>query len=150
MEDKKQESADKRIKFISKCKDKIYERNEESEMKIIDLLNKIANNEEIPTRIRYKNEIYKAEYNSIFKQNYYEIEEKYCNKLLLGEIHSVTQLNDEVEIIEEEKKIPEKFKVHSFGDKKEDGSFVDSAFPTNEELMNKINGIIDYLQSKGE
>lgn len=115
-------------------------------MKIIDLLNKIANNEEIPTRIIYKNEIYKAEYNSIIKQNYYEIEDKYSNRLLLAEIHSVAQLNDEVEITED-KKI-EKLKVHSLGDKKKDGSFVDSAFPSNEELMDKINEVIDYILEK--
>lgn len=62
-------------------------------------------------------------------------------------------LNDEVEILEEEKKIPEKFKIHSFGDKDENGNFVSSPFPTDEEFMNKINYIIDYLQylkNKGE
>ena len=65
----------------------------------------------------------------------------------------VSELNAEVEILEEEKKIPEKFKVHSFGDKDENGCFVSSPFPTDEEFMNKINDIIDYLdylKSKGE
>lgn len=53
----------------------------------------------------------------------------------------------------EENKIPEKFKVHSLGDKDENGYFVSSPFPTDEEFMNKINDIIDYLdylKSKGE
>ena len=55
--------------------------------------------------------------------------------------------------LEEEKKIPEKFKVHSLGDKDENGNFVNSPFPTDEEFMNKINDIIHYLKylkSKGE
>jgi len=52
------------------------------------------------------------------------------------------------EIIEEpqEHKIPEKFKVHSLGDKNECGHYVSSPFPTEEEMMNKINEILDYLE----
>jgi hypothetical protein len=46
----------------------------------------------------------------------------------------------------QEHKIPEKFKVHSWGDKDKYGSYIDSPFPTNEEFMNKINEIIDYLE----
>ena len=45
-------------------------------------------------------------------------------------------------------KIPEKFKVHSWGDKDKYGNYVDSPFPTEEELMNKINEILDYLSKE--
>ena len=51
-------------------------------------------------------------------------------------------LNDEVEILKEEKKIPEKLELI------ENGDFVE--IPDNRDLMNKINEIIDYLKSKGE
>lgn len=43
------------------------------------------------------------------------------------------------------KKYIEKFKVHSWGDKDKYGNYVISPFPTNKELMNKINEIIDLL-----
>ena len=47
-------------------------------------------------------------------------------------------------ILEEEKKIPEKLKaISNKGDYK-------IIYPTNEILTKKINGIIDYLKSKGE
>jgi hypothetical protein len=117
-------------------------------MKVIDLLNKIANGEEVPKKIKYRDWLYEFE--------------KDCNdylcqydSLLYRENDDVRQfLNDEVEIIEEheeepqEHKIPEKFKVHSWGDKDKYGSYVDSPFPTNEELMNKINEILDYLSKE--
>lgn len=79
--------------------------------------------------------------------------ETYTYKLVEDE-HGNIQCGDKLyrfeEATEEEKKLPEKFKVHSFGDKDENGNFVSNPFPTNEELMDKINEIIDYLKSKGE
>lgn len=56
--------------------------------------------------------------------------------------HLNIELNDEVEIIEEPKGIPEKLK-----DVIEDGCI---KAVNNFELMDKINEIIDYLESKGE
>lgn len=47
------------------------------------------------------------------------------------------ELNDEVEILEEEKKIPEKLNKQHFHKKQR-------------QLANKINEIIDYLKSKGD
>jgi len=115
-------------------------------MKVIDLLNKIANGEEVPKKIKYNGTIYeKFDYNN----KYYDVENNTREKDILSEhLASESFYNDEVEIIEEpqEHKIPEKFKVHSWGDKDKYGSYVDSPFPTNEELMNKINEILDYLE----
>lgn len=73
-------------------------------MKIIDLLNKIVNKEEVPKKIRYKNIIwYFNKKDKTYYMNNTEIELFYIEKL-------TEKLNDEVEIIEEEKKIPEKLK----------------------------------------
>ena len=73
-------------------------------IKIIDLLNKIANGEEVPEKIKYKNEIYER-YQNISTNNlyYYQVPNK-C-KFLIDQLSSVIDLLDEVEIIEEPKKI---------------------------------------------
>ena len=112
-------------------------------MKIIDLLNKIANGEEVPKKIKYKNNILyledeAEEYEPTF--NYYDKDGEHA--LFEGWIGQY--LNDEVEIIEEEKKIPEK--LYGIVNVKE-GTKIS---PNNEQIMFKINEIIDYLESKGE
>ena len=68
-------------------------------IKIIDLLNKIANGEEIPKKIKFENDIY------IHIDNYcYHCEE--TNLILSDRIFAeYSKLNDYVEIIEEPKKI---------------------------------------------
>jgi hypothetical protein len=105
-------------------------------MKVIDLLNKIANNKWIPNKIKYNNVIYEYEnneYGYIRKENgiYY---------MFINEIGN-SFLNDEVEIWEEEKKIPEKID-NSYYHLKQDEQ--------NQLFKNKINEIINYLESKGE
>ena len=77
-------------------------------MKVIDLLNKIANGEEVPFEIK------------LFGVTFYFNNEKKCyfskyDKCNILDMHShclrnkgKLLLNEEVEIIEEEKKIPEK------------------------------------------
>ena len=91
-------------------------------MKIIDLLNKIANGEE--PKIKYDNVILK----------YNKNEKRFIDKDRLNLLYEIdfSELNDEVEIIEEDKKI-EKIgnKFHFTG--------------CEEELANKIDEIIDYL-----
>ena len=107
-------------------------------MKIIDLLNKIANGEEVPEKIKYNNEEYK----------YYEgvdYRDKRGNYLLSGEPICIAFLNDEIEIIEEEKKIPEKLdQTLNRSDIGEDyyRYIMENRF--------KLNEIIEYLNSKGE
>ena len=68
-------------------------------IKIIDLLNKIANGEEVPKKIKFENDIY------IHIDNYcYHCEE--TNLILSDRIFAeYSKLNDYVEIIEEPKKI---------------------------------------------
>ena len=126
-------------------------------MKIIDLLNKIANGEEVPKRIRYKGNCWYLEQEFSNRLPYYKNGYNMDN-LLTGEekdyfSHS---LNNEVEILEEEKKVPEKLdycEEHLFDNNvasyltMEERRLLDSNF---KELGNKINSIIDYLKSKGD
>lgn len=74
-------------------------------IKVIDLLNKIANGEEVPNKIKYRNKIW--EYTSIVKgrgyQYYSVMYEEW--KTLQNQVYLEECLNDEVEIIEEPKKI---------------------------------------------
>ena len=68
-------------------------------MKVIDLLNKIANGEEVPKKIKYEGDIY------IHNDNYcYFCKE--TNEILSENIYAeFSRLNDEVEIIEEPRDI---------------------------------------------
>ena len=108
-------------------------------IKIIDLFNKIANGEELPKKIKYKNDIYEYEHYDYFG----------INRGYLFDRYNVSGiLNDEVEIIEENK-IPEKISINDNGT---------IGFPNGEwtarnmdkAFAMKINSIIDYLESKGE
>ena len=105
-------------------------------MKIIDLLNKIANEEELPKKIKFENDIYEYENNECG----YVREENGIYYMFLNEIGNWF-LNDEVEIIEEEKKIPEKIN-NSYYHLGQDQQ--------NQLFKNVINEIIDYLKSKGD
>lgn len=102
-------------------------------MKIIDLLVKISKGEEVPKKIKYNDDSY------IHVDNYcYFCEE--TNEILSQNIYAeFSRLNDEVEVIEEEKEI-------------EKLSFCDFAITINENasnndriLMDKINEIIDVI-----
>ena len=73
-------------------------------MKIIDLLNKIANGEEVPKKIKWHDKVWIRD----FEGAYYYYEEG-ADYLFMDDIGNTTWLNKEVEIIEEDKKI-EKFK----------------------------------------
>ena len=98
-------------------------------MKVIDLLNKIANGEEVPKRIYYFNREFYLKENTYFGDTF----------TLMHYIQE-EDLNDEVEIIEEEKKIPEKLNISNFP--KHNNSLKKTAI--------KLNEVIDYLKSKGE
>lgn len=113
-------------------------------MRIIDLLNKIANGEiKDGTHIKYIDFAYPEypdEYlytnGTIWKtdRNIPDEEMEVKSSILLNQ-------NAEVEIIEEEKKIPEKI------EEKE----IEITMSIGEQVCaNKINEIIDYLKSKGE
>lgn len=113
-----------------------------SKMTVIQLLNKIAKGEE--PKIKYNNFILK----------YNKNEKRFIDKDRLNSLYEIdfSELNDEVEILEEEKKIPEKIT---------DILRVDDLIPPVDENMykiwtqtiknhNKLNEVLDYLKSKGE
>ena len=119
-------------------------------MKIIDLLNKIANGEEVPEKFKIKG------INRFFHYNNYEkwfddINDKYYCK---GAIE-LRELNDEVEVIEEpqEHKIPEKLtKTTLYGvpilNKKELSNITLTNKRDIVDIKDKINEILDYLEEK--
>lgn len=117
-------------------------------MKVIDLLNKIANGEEIPQLIKWNGYIYDK-----LGCEYYMLNDR--DITLFGDILDTNgkYLNDEVEIIEEDKKIEKLEIVHNgsanayallneYGTK--------CALTKHSKVMcDKINEIIDKL-NKGE
>lgn len=76
-------------------------------MKVIDLLNKIANGEEVPKKIKWLGQIY--EYNCKNRFYYQNSWSMYRDFYTEGNC-----LNDEVEIIEEEKEIEKIDNEHDF------------------------------------
>jgi hypothetical protein len=111
-------------------------------MKVIDLLNKIANGEITKiTKIIINGELYTK---NIESEKIGEFESFCCQRKngitlsTLGSLLNIDNLNDEVEIIEEEKKIPKKLKCKYTS---QIGKI---------ELAKTINEIIDYLESKGD
>lgn len=95
----------------------------------------------IPKKIKFNEDIY----------TYHDKEHGYCKHhydntyiCINSEYYLFDILDDEVEILEEEKKIPEK--LYGIVNPKEGTE----KLPSNEQLMFKINEIIDYLKSKGD
>ena len=114
-------------------------------IKIIDLLNKIANGEEVPKKIRFDN----TNWNRICGEKYVYYVNDTDNDLFIYFFRkNITfTLNDEVEIIEEEKEI-EKIKsngidfysdcINVWINKEETVAYC-------EFLMNKVNELIDAV-----
>lgn len=115
-------------------------------IKMIDLLVKIANGEEVPEKIKYKNEIYER-YQNISTNNlyYYQVSNK-C-KFLIDQLSSAIDLLDKVEIIEEPKKV-EKITVSEktlgFPNGEWTARNMDKAFAI------KINELIDEINNLKE
>lgn len=124
-------------------------------IKMIDLLVKIANGEEVPEKIKYKNEIYER-YQNISTNNlyYYQVPNK-C-KFLIDQLSSAIDLLDEVEIIEEPEKI-EKLPYYSL-EKIQKSKNKDEWYENRLKLLekrindyhNKINELIDEINNLKE
>lgn len=124
-------------------------------IKIIDLFVKIANREQVPEKIKYKDEIYKR-YKNVNANNlyYYQVPNK--DKFLIKQISSAIDLLDEVEIIEEPKKI-EKLPYYSL-EKIQKSKSKDKWYENRLELLekrindyhNKINELIDEINNLKE
>jgi len=107
-------------------------------IKIIDLFIKIANGEEVPKKIKYCGEEFQfTGYDSASKNYINELED-------LFEVLDGSMLNDEVEILEDEKKIPKKLDKKDFlGNQTIEQIDADLDF-----IIDKINEILDYLESE--
>jgi len=114
-------------------------------IKIIDLLNKIANGEELPNKFEYDNLTFKR------INNYYVNEDG--DSLQNSILTNFANLNDEVEIIEEDKKI-EKLPYYSL-EKIQKAKNKEEHYKRRIELLekrvedyhNKINELIDKVNS---
>lgn len=125
-------------------------------MKVIDLLNKIANGEEMPKKIKYKNELFEYDNDT---QDYYIVEGTY-DYLFRDSFCKKTNsfINDKVEIIEEPKKIEKLGPVR--GSDLSDLTDKDMVLRNNalielcktlNNMNNKINELIDEVNRlKGE
>lgn len=109
-------------------------------MKVIDLLVKMANGEEVPQHIKLKSgiELYYCE----DTLNYYN--ELGCNELFGPWI--AYNLNEEVEIIEEDKKIEKVFHCNISTSNKE----IDFIQKNINQLSDKVNEIIDEINKLKE
>ena len=112
-------------------------------MKIIDLLNRIANGEEVPKKIIYKGDCWNL------KQKYANRLPYYSNgydkdNLFTGEEDEYfsESLNDEVEIIEEDKKI-EKLNENTFGNNRT----FDEVDSDIDFIVEKVNEIIKHINN---
>lgn len=109
-------------------------------MKIVDLLVKIANKEEVPYKIKYNGNIYEFDEET---QNYLRPVNLGMDFLIGEDI--VCLLNDEVEIIEESKKveIPKHIPNAVIQDLNR------TVYPGDVKcIAHKVNEIINYLQYK--
>ena len=128
-------------------------------MKIIDLLNKIANGEEVPKKIAIQNKVLVYNEDEILNlQDCYYMND---DEDATWEIWAY-ELNDEIEILDDEEKgLPKKLDI----DEEENGKYIiwNTEFEQcttlemkiikrQDYIINKINEIIDYLekQRKGE
>lgn len=109
-------------------------------IKIINLLNKIANGEEVPKKIKVEG--LKFEYDECMN-TYFKFSEEYgVFSLIENWLNNSTKLNDEVEIIEEDKTIEELKPV-------KENEFTER-YPNNRELTNKINELVKEINKMKE
>ena len=124
-------------------------------MKIIDLLNKMAKEEDRISNKRYKEKKEQMPKRIKYMGRIFEYNENETNYITVEKPHDVItlfvtwswDLNEEVEILEEEKKIPEKLETIDFEKNYEYRTNCEISF---QEIVIKINEIIDYLKSKGD
>ena len=126
-----------------------------SKMTVIQLLNKIANGEEVPEKIRYCSDLYEIDY------RYMDYKNKYINDtyLLRDVISSSEELCNKIEVVEEvledtpkeDKKIKkldledDGNTITLFGEKENEWTILDNVDII---VCNKINEIIDKINTK--
>lgn len=116
-------------------------------MKVIDLLNKIANGEEVPKRIKYKSIIlcYHEE-----EQDYNSYWGRYLFEHLFKKYETKSFINDEIEIIEDTPKKIEKLKNWYSVGLNDKYIKTENIFVTDKKIVDKLNELIDYINNKEE
>ena len=113
-------------------------------IKVIDLLNKIANGEEVPKKVSINAGIHGVDI--WVYDEHYEDYKNGTNIYLLDSGMTTNHLNDEVEIIEEDKKI-EKIDIKDKSIKVKGTIFYrEKDIEIFQKLSMVINEIIDYLE----
>ena len=118
-----------------------------NKIRVIDLLNKIAKGEEVPKKIKYEDIVF--DYTKRNREGLIYIADEYSNyedndNFLSPHLFwHIEKLNDEVEIIEEDKKI-ENFYFSVYQDQKLGGRDV------VQNLEKKINELIDEVNKLKE
>ena len=110
-------------------------------MRVIDLLNKIANGEEVPSPIYHNNLYYDFEDGDYFNQK--------TRNWLFNDSDIETILNDKVEVIEEDKKIE---KMSDFYEEQinKNGTMSEPFNKHELKIISKVNEIIDYINKEKE
>lgn len=124
-----------------------------NKIKIIDLLNMISRGEEVPQKVLYdENEYSFVRRNRLFAKYIREPFDARVPYYLFTDVWSVY---DEVEILEEEKKMPENINL-AYIDKeylleKEDvDRKINEIINRHNILVDKVIDYLDYLKSKGD
>ena len=112
-----------------------------SKMTVIQLLNKIANGEEVPREIKYDTMNYVFRHYD-YKEVHGELIDEQSSWLEKIDFY---KLNDEVKTIEEDKKI-KKISHFDINASKSIKELEDSVNLLNRGITTKINEIIDYLE----
>lgn len=121
-------------------------------MKVIDLLNRIANGLDVPKKIKYSDKIYELndEQNAYYMNVEEDDEENYGRNFWSG--YNFNILNEQVEIIEENKKIEhigKSYNIRKFDDNfnvngydfEEMIKFIQDIYNKVEDIVDKINGM---------
>lgn len=119
-------------------------------MKVIQLLNKIANGEEVPKKIK----VFGEEFN-YDGYDYYSIHSSSPLMSYVGKDYLRAEMNYDIKIIEEPKGIPEKLKIEQ--DTPSSNYYIKNEYGTkcaltkhSKIIADKVNELLDYLESKGE
>ena len=115
-------------------------------MTIIDLLNKIANGEEVPKHIHIR-DVDTYTWQEDVKAYWSDNDE---NDLLNDLDLSKTVLTEDVEILEEENKIEKIKSLNNVGNAKDLGEFQDKQQLNNHLLKEKINQLLDEINKLKE
>lgn len=114
-------------------------------MKVIDLLVKISKGEEVPKKFIWKQHIWTFKYK---EQGYYKYNYDNEDDEMIEDWFVLDNLNDEIEVIEEPKKIEKLEPIYKLEQDMKLDSVIAWQKANNKMFENKINELIDYINNK--